>query len=52
MPIERLYGKWKVSQNQPPRNQASVIEALRASGHPHATDMALLVGAAAKKPQG
>jgi transcriptional regulator len=26
--ISRLIGKWKVSQNQPPANQASLIEAL------------------------
>ncbi len=27
--IDRLVGKWKVSQNQPPANQASLIAALR-----------------------
>jgi len=32
--IERLVGKWKVSQNQPPANQASLIEAL--AGEPMA----------------
>jgi transcriptional regulator len=32
--IERLIGKWKVSQNQPPANQASLIAALE--GHPMA----------------
>jgi transcriptional regulator len=32
--IERLTGKWKVSQNQPPVNQASLIEAL--AGEPMA----------------
>jgi transcriptional regulator len=32
--IERLIGKWKVSQNQPPVNQASLIEAL--AGEPMA----------------
>ncbi|WP_445369155.1 FMN-binding negative transcriptional regulator [Methylomonas sp. BW4-1] len=30
--VTRLQGKWKVSQNQPPENRSSVIEALRASG--------------------
>lgn len=28
IPITRLIGKWKVSQNQPPANQASLISAL------------------------
>lgn len=28
LPITRIYGKWKVSQNQPQRNRAGVIEAL------------------------
>jgi transcriptional regulator len=28
IPIDRLVGKWKVSQNQPPANQASLIAAL------------------------
>src|SRR5574343_260139 len=32
--IERLVGKWKVSQNQPAENQASLIAAL--GGHPMA----------------
>lgn len=48
MPIARLAGKWKTSQNQPPRNQASVIEALRASPAPFSADMAALVETAAK----
>jgi len=43
--VTRLQGKWKVSQNQPPENRGSVIEALRASGQP---SMADLVGEAAK----
>lgn len=47
MVITRLVGKWKVSQNQPPRNQASVVEGLHASGHPFAPDMAALVEKAA-----
>jgi len=29
--VSRLQGKWKVSQNQPPENRSSVIEALRES---------------------
>ncbi|HEY0938871.1 MAG TPA: FMN-binding negative transcriptional regulator [Steroidobacter sp.] len=31
MVITRLVGKWKVSQNQPPRNRASVAEGLRST---------------------
>jgi transcriptional regulator len=30
--ITRLLGKWKVSQNQPPQNQSSVIAGLNANG--------------------
>jgi transcriptional regulator len=32
--ITRLEGKWKVSQNQPPRNQVSVIQGLVENGQP------------------
>lgn len=41
--ITRLSGKWKVSQNQPPANQAGVIEGLLASGNAEAAAMAALV---------
>ncbi len=37
--VTRLQGKWKVSQNQPPENRNSVIEALRASGQPAMADL-------------
>ena len=40
--IERLEGKWKVSQDKPERNQASVIAGLEANGQ---TEMAQLVRA-------
>lgn len=43
--VTRLQGKWKVSQNQPPENQNSVVEALRGSGQ---SAMASLVVDAAK----
>lgn len=43
--VTRLQGKWKVSQNQPPENRNSVIEALRASGQ---AAMAGLVAEAVK----
>jgi transcriptional regulator len=38
--VTRLEGKWKVSQNQPARNIAGVIDGLRAAG---ADDMSALV---------
>jgi transcriptional regulator len=41
--ITKLSGKWKVSQNQPPQNQASVIEGLENSGQSDATLIANLV---------
>jgi len=43
MVITRLTGKWKVSQNQPPQNQLSVIQGLNASGQSEAVAMAALV---------
>jgi transcriptional regulator len=43
--ITRLTGKWKVSQNQPAQNQASVIAGLNTSNHPYASEMAALVKA-------
>lgn len=41
--ISRLSGKWKTSQNQPPQNQAGVIEGLRANGDAESLAMAALV---------
>ena len=43
VPIARLSGKWKVSQNQPAVNRASVIDVLQASGQPEAALMAQLI---------
>ena len=48
--VTKLFGKWKVSQNQPERNQASVEEGLLSGGLPAAEQMALLVNAAARNP--
>lgn len=48
MVISRLSGKWKVSQNQPQQNQASVIEGLKASGLQDSLAMAALADAATK----
>lgn len=46
--ITKLYGKWKVSQNQPKQNQATVIEGLEASRTEEASVMARLIAAATK----
>jgi transcriptional regulator len=48
MVITKLQGKWKVSQNQPPKNQASVISGLRSSDTTESEVMADLVEARAK----
>ena len=40
IPITRMVGKWKVSQNQPPKNRASVELALREKGDENALAMA------------
>ena len=47
--ITRLYGKWKVSQNQPPQNQAGVVQGLSVVGDGNASAMAALVEEAAKR---
>jgi transcriptional regulator len=49
--ITRLSGKWKVSQNQPTKNQASVIAGLSSSGLRDAEAMAAMVAAGAKNPR-
>jgi transcriptional regulator len=41
--ISRLSGKWKLSQNQPPQNQAGVIDGLRAGGSDESLQIATLV---------
>lgn len=41
--ITRLTGKWKVSQNQPARNQAGVVSGLKERGSRGASEMAALV---------
>ena len=47
--ITKLSGKWKVSQNQPEKNRAGVIEGLRGCGHSDAVEIAALVEATATK---
>jgi transcriptional regulator len=48
MVITKMYGKWKVSQNQPTQNQLGVISGLKASGLSESQAMAALVEAGAK----
>ena len=52
IPIGRLYGKWKVSQNQPAENRAGVVQGLRAEGGENARSMADAVAAfAPRRPE-
>ena len=39
--VDRLEGKWKLSQNQPAANRAGVIKGLLANGEPEAAALAL-----------
>jgi transcriptional regulator len=48
MVITKMVGKWKVSQNQPAENQATVIQGLKNSPCPGSQAMAPLVEAATK----
>ena len=48
--ISRLSGKWKVSQNQPPQNQAGIIDGLDKVQCPDSASMAALVKANANMP--
>jgi transcriptional regulator len=43
LPVSALTGKWKVSQNQPANNQASVQQVLLQAGNDQAVDMAALI---------
>ena len=44
MPVRRLEGKWKMSQNRVPRDRAGVVEGLRAAADEQSAAMAGLVG--------
>jgi transcriptional regulator len=44
LPITRLVGKWKVSQNRSDADRAGIVDGLRAQDDPDATAMAELVG--------
>ena len=48
--ISSLSGKWKVSQNQPPQNQAGIIDGLDKVQLPDSASMAALVKANANMP--
>ncbi len=48
MVITKMFGKWKVSQNQPTQNQVGVISGLKASGLSQSQAMAALVETGAK----
>ncbi|MGR9052251.1 MAG: FMN-binding negative transcriptional regulator [Gammaproteobacteria bacterium] len=48
MVVTKLFGKWKVSQNQPTQNRIGVIAGLKARGIPESEAMAALVEAGAK----
>jgi transcriptional regulator len=41
--VDRLEGKWKLSQNQPEVNRAGVVVGLAGRGDPAASEMARLV---------
>ena len=49
LPVTRLEGKWKVSQNRPAADRAGVVEGLRETGDPAAEVMASAVEAHAPK---
>lgn len=46
--VTKLSGKWKLSQNQPPQNQAGVVGGLNATGRRDAAAVAALVESEAK----
>jgi transcriptional regulator len=43
IPIAKLEGKWKVSQNRPEADRRGVVEGLRREGHEVSEAMAALV---------
>lgn len=48
IPINRLMGKWKISQNQPRENRVSVEQGLRAAGDPDSIAIADAIGRASQ----
>jgi len=49
--IDRLEGKWKVSQNRPQADRLGVVEGLRREGEPGSQGMAALVEAFGRKSE-
>lgn len=49
IPIRRLTGKWKASQNRPAADRAGAIAGLRAAGDPSSLAMADLIEASARE---
>ena len=43
IPISKLEGKWKISQNRPEPDRAGVVDGLRATGDPRCAHMAALI---------
>jgi len=43
IPIDRLEGKWKLNQNQPPERRAKVVAALEQQGEKNASEIARLM---------
>jgi transcriptional regulator len=52
IPIARLEGKWKVSQNRPAADREGIVTGLRAGGHALGSAMAALVVGAAPPTAG
>jgi transcriptional regulator len=48
IPIARIEGKWKVSQNRPAADQAGVVAGLRGGG----TDAEIMAAAVAERSKG
>ena len=51
IPIARLLGKWKMSQNRPAQDRLGVEQALRGEGRESATAMADMVRSSAPDPE-
>ena len=49
MPVSKLMGKWKVSQNRPAVDRAGIIEGLRERGDENAVAMATEVSLRSEK---
>jgi transcriptional regulator len=51
LPIDRLEGKWKLSQNRPPEDRSGVVEGLRRHGGADEAAIAELMAAAQRDPR-